>query len=118
MSSLPSLNFLASLFVLWIFDHACPLISLPIFYLAVPLVGGPLGLIGWGRHRCLRFGGETDVKCLYLNCRMVDVGGQRSERRKWIHCFEQVTSIMFLVALSEYDQVLVESDNEVCLLLG
>jgi guanine nucleotide-binding protein G(q) subunit alpha len=44
--------------------------------------------------------------------RMVDVGGQRSERRKWIHCFENVTSIMFLVALSEYDQVLVESDNE------
>ncbi|KAL0965789.1 hypothetical protein UPYG_G00285720 [Umbra pygmaea] len=44
--------------------------------------------------------------------RMVDVGGQRSERRKWIHCFEKVTSIMFLVALSEYDQVLVESDNE------
>ncbi|KAG5441639.1 Guanine nucleotide-binding protein subunit alpha-11 [Clonorchis sinensis] len=43
---------------------------------------------------------------------MVDVGGQRSERRKWIHCFESVTSIMFLVALSEYDQVLVESDNE------
>jgi hypothetical protein len=45
--------------------------------------------------------------------RMVDVGGQRSERRKWIHCFENVTSIMFLAALSEYDQVLVESDNEV-----
>nr|XP_020476787.1 guanine nucleotide-binding protein G(q) subunit alpha-like [Monopterus albus] len=44
--------------------------------------------------------------------RMVDVGGQRSERRKWIHCFEKVTSIMFLVALSEYDQVLVESTSE------
>ncbi|XP_052264293.1 guanine nucleotide-binding protein G(q) subunit alpha-like [Dreissena polymorpha] len=44
--------------------------------------------------------------------RMVDVGGQRSERRKWIHCLENVTSIMFLVALSEYDQVLVESAKE------
>ncbi|KAM8886647.1 guanine nucleotide-binding protein subunit alpha-14-like isoform 1-T2 [Spinachia spinachia] len=44
--------------------------------------------------------------------RMVDVGGQRSERRKWIHCFEDVTSIIFLVALSEYDQVLAECDNE------
>lgn len=44
---------------------------------------------------------------------MVDVGGQRSERRKWIHCFESVTSIIFLVALSEYDQVLAECDNEV-----
>lgn len=45
---------------------------------------------------------------------MVDVGGQRSERRKWIHCFENVTSIIFLVALSEYDQILFESENEVC----
>eukprot|EP00794_Sanderia_malayensis_P019533 gene19533-21464_t len=44
--------------------------------------------------------------------RMVDVGGQRSERRKWIHCFENVTSIIFLVALSEYDQVLFESEKE------
>ncbi|XP_069891889.1 guanine nucleotide-binding protein subunit alpha-14 [Dipodomys merriami] len=44
--------------------------------------------------------------------RMVDVGGQRSERRKWIHCFESVTSIIFLVALSEYDQVLAECGSE------
>ncbi|XP_015704679.1 guanine nucleotide-binding protein subunit alpha-14 isoform X1 [Coturnix japonica] len=44
--------------------------------------------------------------------RMVDVGGQRSERRKWIHCFESVTSIIFLVALSEYDQVLAECNSE------
>ena len=48
--------------------------------------------------------------------RMVDVGGQRSERRKWIHCFENVTSIIFLVALSEYDQILFESENEVLIL--
>jgi GTPase SAR1 family protein len=38
--------------------------------------------------------------------RMIDVGGQRSERRKWIHSFENVTSVMFLVAISEYDQTL------------
>lgn len=53
-----------------------------------------------------------------LRGRMVDVGGQRSERRKWIHCFENVTSIIFLVALSEYDQVLAECDNEVRVVLG
>jgi len=47
---------------------------------------------------------------------MVDVGGQRSERRKWIHCFENVTSIIFLVALSEYDQILFESENEVIII--
>ncbi|KAH7907188.1 guanine nucleotide binding protein, alpha subunit [Hygrophoropsis aurantiaca] len=39
---------------------------------------------------------------------MVDVGGQKSERRKWIHCFSEVTSILFLVSLSGYDQCLVE----------
>ncbi|CAN9504544.1 unnamed protein product [Ophioblennius macclurei] len=44
--------------------------------------------------------------------RMVDVGGQRSERRKWIHCFECVTSIIFLSAISEYDQVLMENETE------
>ncbi|KAF6774010.1 hypothetical protein AHF37_06136 [Paragonimus kellicotti] len=44
--------------------------------------------------------------------RIVDVGGQRSERRKWIHCFENATSIIFLAALNEYDQVLVENNNE------
>ena len=35
----------------------------------------------------------------------IDVGGQRSERRKWIHCFEDVLLIIFLTAVSEYDQV-------------
>ncbi|RWS21550.1 heterotrimeric GTP-binding protein alpha subunit G-alpha-q-like protein [Leptotrombidium deliense] len=38
--------------------------------------------------------------------RIVDVGGQSSERRKWIHCFDHVTSIIYLVSLSDYDQVL------------
>ena len=44
---------------------------------------------------------------------MFDVGGQRSERRKWIHCFESVTSIIFCTALSEYDQVLLEEKTQV-----
>ena len=43
---------------------------------------------------------------------MFDVGGQRSERRKWIHCFENVTSVIFCAALSEYDQVLLEEKNQ------
>ena len=40
--------------------------------------------------------------------RVVDVGGQRNERRKWLHCFEGVTSIIFVVAISEYNQFLYE----------
>ena len=43
---------------------------------------------------------------------MFDVGGQRSERKKWIHCFESVTNIIFCTALSEYDQVLLEEKNQ------
>ncbi|KAI9491631.1 guanine nucleotide-binding protein alpha-2 subunit [Zychaea mexicana] len=43
-----------------------------------------------------------------LTYRMLDVGGQRSERKKWIHCFENVTAILFVVAISGYDQCLVE----------
>jgi len=42
---------------------------------------------------------------------MVDVGGQRSERRKWLHCFGDVTAVIFLVAMNEYDMVL-EEDNK------
>ncbi|KAG2233323.1 hypothetical protein INT48_007759 [Thamnidium elegans] len=43
-----------------------------------------------------------------LTYRMFDVGGQRSERKKWIHCFENVTAILFVVAISGYDQCLIE----------
>ncbi len=36
----------------------------------------------------------------------VDVGGQRSERRKWINCFENVTCLLFVASLSDYDSTL------------
>ena len=45
--------------------------------------------------------------------RMFDVGGQRSERKKWIHCFEGVTAIVFCVALSAYDLMLAEDEEMV-----
>ena len=44
---------------------------------------------------------------------MFDVGGQRSERKKWIHCFENVTSVMFVASLSEYDLFLLEDNSMV-----
>lgn len=55
--------------------------------------------------------------CFVSVSRMFDVGGQRSERKKWIHCFEGVTSIIFCVALSDYDLVLAEDEEMVSLLL-
>jgi GTPase SAR1 family protein len=42
---------------------------------------------------------------------IVDVGGQRSERKKWIHCFQDVTAVLFFVALSEYDLALYEDED-------
>ncbi|KAJ7609899.1 G protein alpha-subunit [Roridomyces roridus] len=51
---------------------------------------------------------ETIFKVGELTYKLFDVGGQRSERKKWIHCFENVTALVFLVSLSEYDQMLYE----------
>eukprot|EP00088_Acartia_fossae_P013483 TRINITY_DN17086_c0_g2_i1.p1 TRINITY_DN17086_c0_g2~~TRINITY_DN17086_c0_g2_i1.p1 ORF type:complete len:378 (+),score=91.60 TRINITY_DN17086_c0_g2_i1:56-1135(+) len=54
---------------------------------------------------------ETQFKFKSLHFKMFDVGGQRSERKKWIHCFEGVTAIIFCVALSGYDLVLAEDEE-------
>ncbi|KAI9730809.1 MAG: hypothetical protein M1834_005527 [Cirrosporium novae-zelandiae] len=54
---------------------------------------------------------ETIFDLGQLTYRMVDVGGQRSERKKWIHCFEGCNCLLFLVALSGYDQCLVEDQT-------
>ncbi|KAF9416912.1 hypothetical protein BGZ76_004590, partial [Entomortierella beljakovae] len=54
---------------------------------------------------------ETTFHIGALTYRMFDVGGQRSERKKWIHCFEGVTAVLFLVAISGYDQCLVEDKD-------
>ncbi|XP_062842747.1 guanine nucleotide-binding protein G(i) subunit alpha-2a isoform X2 [Trichomycterus rosablanca] len=51
---------------------------------------------------------ETHFTFRDLHFKMFDVGGQRSERKKWIHCFEGVTAIIFCVAMSAYDLVLAE----------
>ncbi|KAF9893057.1 hypothetical protein FE257_012468 [Aspergillus nanangensis] len=54
---------------------------------------------------------ETLFELGQMNFRMMDVGGQRSERKKWIHCFEGVQCLLFMVALSGYDQCLVEDQT-------
>lgn len=51
---------------------------------------------------------ETEFSLDSMQFKMYDVGGQRGERKKWIHCFDSVTAIMFIGSLSEYDQVLAE----------
>uniref|UniRef100_A0A183CRG1 G-protein alpha subunit n=1 Tax=Globodera pallida TaxID=36090 RepID=A0A183CRG1_GLOPA len=58
------------------------------------------------------------VKLLFtlrnIDFNVYDVGGQRSERRKWIHFFDDVNAIIFVVAISEYDQKIREDNKTVC----
>ncbi|CAF0983322.1 unnamed protein product [Rotaria magnacalcarata] len=54
---------------------------------------------------------ETTFTLKKHKFRIVDVGGQRSERKKWIHCFEGVTAVIFVSALNEYDLVLAEDES-------
>lgn len=44
---------------------------------------------------------ETKFPYEDLTITLVDVGGQRSERRKWLGCFDSVDAIFFFVALNE-----------------
>jgi hypothetical protein len=67
---------------------------------------------------CSRFKTTGIVETIFdlgsYRCQMFDVGGQRSERKKWIHCFENVNCLLFLVAISGYDQCLLEDREGVC----
>lgn len=61
-------------------------------------------------HSRVRTSGIVTERYLIDNTifEMYDVGGQRNERKKWIHCFEGVTAVIFVAAISEYDQKLFE----------
>lgn len=55
---------------------------------------------------------QSDFQIKDLQFAMFDVGGQRNERRKWIHCFDNVDAVVFVAALSEFDQVLFEDETQ------
>ena len=44
--------------------------------------------------------------------RITDVGGQRGERKRWIRLFHGIDAIIFLAALSEYDQFWHEDEED------
>ena len=50
------------------------------------------------------------------NFHIFDVGGQQSERKKWIHCFENVTAVIFVASLSCYDELMFEDDTKNCMI--
>ena len=43
---------------------------------------------------------------------IADVGGQRNERKKWIHSFEGVQAVLFVMALNHYNAVLFEDEKK------
>jgi len=47
-----------------------------------------------------------------LKVTIFDIGGQRSERKKWPKIFNNVGLIVFMVALNEYDMVLEEDEKK------
>eukprot|EP00300_Choanocystis_sp_HF-7_P029954 c3827_g1_i1.p1 GENE.c3827_g1_i1~~c3827_g1_i1.p1 ORF type:complete len:212 (+),score=64.24 c3827_g1_i1:604-1239(+) len=51
---------------------------------------------------------EQEVHIERVLFKFVDVGGQRGERKKWIHCFDRSDVVMFVCAISEFNQVLQE----------
>jgi GTPase SAR1 family protein len=54
---------------------------------------------------------ECEFQLKGRTVKMIDVGGQRNERKKWIHCFEGITSIIFVASISEFDQKCYEDDE-------
>ncbi|XP_026212621.1 guanine nucleotide-binding protein G(o) subunit alpha-like isoform X2 [Anabas testudineus] len=55
---------------------------------------------------------ETQFQVNQKIFRLYDVGGQRSERRKWLSCFDCIQAVLFVVALSSYDVTLTEDPSE------
>lgn len=46
-----------------------------------------------------------------LEFKLIDVGGQRSERRKWVSLFKGITLVIFLAAASDYNKLCYEDDE-------
>jgi hypothetical protein len=55
---------------------------------------------------------QTILHLKQCDLAVFDVGGVRSERRKWIHCFDAVTTILFVMSLSDYDQCIKEERDQ------
>lgn len=54
---------------------------------------------------------ETSFNINSFKFKVLDAGGQRLERKKWIHCFDNITAVLFVLAISEYDQKLFEDER-------
>ncbi|KAJ3429271.1 g protein alpha i subunit [Anaeramoeba flamelloides] len=54
---------------------------------------------------------EIKFKVKQQNWKIIDVGGQRNERKKWLHQFEECVVLLYIVAINEYNQTLYEKEG-------
>ena len=57
-------------------------------------------------EQCIKVEDDENV-----SFRIVDTGGQKNERRKWIHHFENVSAIVYVVSLAAFDEPLYEDET-------
>ena len=64
-------------------------------------------------YSCVKTTGitETSFSMDWMCYSIFDLGGARSERKKWIHCFEGVHTILFTVDIAAYDKLLFEDET-------
>jgi len=53
---------------------------------------------------------EKDLEKIVFQ--VVDVGGQRNERKKWIHCFDNVACVLFIDNLAGFNAVMFEDNSK------
>eukprot|EP01084_Bolivina_argentea_P225991 381803_1 len=61
--------------------------------------------------------GIIEKKFTIRNCNfhIFDVGGQKSERKKWIKCFDDVKAVVFVVSIASYNEMMFEDENKNCM---
>jgi len=54
---------------------------------------------------------EHTLPLFDLECKVIDVAGQRNQRRKWIHLFEGVDLVVFVASIADYNLPLKEDPS-------
>jgi len=58
---------------------------------------------------------EIEVNIDHRNVVLIDVGGQKTERRKWIHHFQDVTAVIYVAALDGFCHPSEDRESKNCL---